>query len=69
MRFIIDTDLERVIVNDGFFKEIDKRNKILAENGAEDKKIDYEVFIKENIEKALKNAPIRKSDIKAYKNV
>ena len=34
MRFIIDTNLERIIVPDGFFNQIDKMNQVLVENGA-----------------------------------
>ena len=67
MRIIIDTELERIIVPNSFFNQIDKMNKILKDNGAEDKKIDYDAYIKEAIDKALKNAPIRKDDIKTLK--
>lgn len=63
MRIIIDTEKEKIIVPDSFFNQIDKMNKVLAENGA-DKKIDYEQFIKDAFEKASKNAPIRKADLK-----
>ena len=38
MRFIIDTTLERIIVPDSFFNQIDKMNQVLAEHGAADKK-------------------------------
>ncbi len=64
MRIIIDTEKERIIVPDSFFNQIDKMNKVLEENGAADKKIDYIKYIEEAFEKANKNAPIRKSDIK-----
>ena len=67
MRFTIDTNLNRVIVPDTFFNQIDKMNDVLISNGAEDKKIDYQVYIKEQIEKALKNAPVRKSDVASLK--
>lgn len=67
MRFTIDTELERVIVADSYFNQIDKMNKVLADNGAEDKKIDYVTYINDAFEKAMKNAPIRKSDIKSLK--
>ena len=67
MRIIIDTELERIIVPNSFFNQIDKMNKILKDNGAEDKKIDYDDYIKEAIDKALKNAPIRKDDLKTVK--
>lgn len=67
MRFTIDTELERIIVPDSFFTQIDKMNKVLAENGAADKKIDYVEYINAAIEKAQKNAPIRKVDLKSLK--
>jgi len=68
MRLIIDTELERVIVPDTFFNQIDKMNAVLAKHGGEQaKKIDYVEFIKEAIEKAMKNAPVRKSDLKSIK--
>jgi len=67
MRFIIDTELEKIIVPDTFFKQIDKMNDVLVKNGAEDKKIDYVKFINDAIAKAQKNAPIRKSDVKTAK--
>ena len=67
MRFIIDTELERIIVPESFFNQIDKMNKVLIENNAEDKKIDYVKYINDAIAKAQQNAPIRKSDIKSIK--
>lgn len=67
MRIIIDTELERIIVPDTFFTQIDKMNAVLIANGAEDKKIDYVEYIKTVIEKAQKNAPVRKSDVKTLK--
>ena len=67
MRFTIDTELERIIVPDSFFNQIDKMNQVLVENGAADKKIDYVQYINEAIEKAKKNAPVRKSDVKSLK--
>ena len=67
MRFIIDTNLERVIVPDSFFNQIDKMNQVLVDNGAADKKIDYVQYIKDAMEKAIANAPVRKSDVKSLK--
>lgn len=67
MRFIIDTELERIIVPESFFNQIDKMNKVLIENNAEDKKIDYVKYINDAIAKAQKNAPVRKSDVKSIK--
>ena len=64
MRIEIDTELERIIVPNSFFNQIDKMNKVLIENGAEDRKIDYVQYIKDSFEKAIKNAPVRKSDLK-----
>lgn len=63
MRFIIDTNMEKIIVPDSFFNQIDKMNKVLAENGAEDKKIDYVQYVNDAIAKAQQSALIRKSDI------
>ena len=67
MRFTIDTELERIIVPDTFFNQIDKMNAILIANGAEDKKIDYVDYINAAIAKAQKNAPVRKADVKTLK--
>ena len=67
MRFTIDTELERIIVPDTFFNQIDKMNAILIANGAEDKKIDYVEYINNAIAKAQKNQPIRKADVKSLK--
>ena len=67
MRFIIDTNLERVIVPDSFFNQIDKMNQVLVENGAADKKVDYVKYIKDAMEKAIANAPVRKADVKSLK--
>ena len=67
MRFISDTNLERVIVPDSFFNQIDKMNQVLVENGAADKKVDYVKYIKDAMEKAIANAPVRKADVKTLK--
>ncbi len=67
MRFIIDTDLERIIVPDSFFYQIDKMNQVLEQNGAGDKKIDYVQYINDAIEKAKAHAPVRKADLKTLK--
>ena len=67
MRFIIDTNLERVIVPDSFFNQIDKMNQVLVDNGAADKKINYVQYIKDAMEKAIANAPVRKADVKSLK--
>ena len=67
MRFIIDTNLERVIVPDSFFNQIDKMNQVLVDNGAADKKIDYVQYIKDAMAKAIENAPVRKGDVKSLK--
>ena len=64
MRLIIDTKLERIIVPDTFFNQIDKMNQVLAENGAE-QRVDYVQYINDAIAKAQKNAPVRKSDVKS----
>ena len=67
MRFIIDTNLERVFVPDSFFNQIDKMNQVLVDNGAADKKIDYVQYIKDAMAKAIENAPVRKGDVKSLK--
>ena len=67
MRFTIDTTLERIIVPDTFFNQIDKMNQVLTEHGSGDKQIDYVEYVNEAIAKAQKNAPVRKSDVKALK--
>ena len=67
MRFTIDTELERIIVPDTFFNQIDKMNAVLEENGAGDKKIDYVEYINAAIEKAQKHSPVRKADLKTLK--
>jgi len=67
MRFTIDTELERIIVPDTFFNQIDKMNAVLEANGAADKKIDYVKYINDAIAKAQKNAPVRKADVKTLK--
>lgn len=66
MRIIIDTEMERIIVPDSFFTQIDKMNKVLKESET-DKTIDYVGYIKKEFEKAYAQAPIRKSDLKQYK--
>ena len=64
MRIEIDTELNTIIVPNSFFNQIDKMNKVLKENGAEDKKIDYVQYVKDSFEKAIENALVRKSDLK-----
>ena len=71
MRIIIDTEKERIIVPDSFFNQIDKMNEVLKTHGGKNEKgepqqIDYVQYIKDAYEKAIKNAPIRKSDIKRW---
>jgi len=67
MRFTIDTELERIIVPDTYYKEIDKMNDILEKHGAGGNKIEYVGFVNEAIAKAQKKPLIRKSDVKALK--
>ena len=68
MRFTIDTNLERVIVPDSFFNQIDKMNQVLVKHGGENvQKIDYVQYIKDATTKAIANAPVRKSDVKTLK--
>ena len=63
MRIIIDTELNKIIVPDSFFNQIDKMNKVLAENKA-DKTVDYVQYIKGSFEKAIKEV---NKDIKVLK--
>ena len=64
MRIEIDTELNTIIVPNSFFNRIDQMNKVLAENGAEDKKIEYTKYVKDAFEKAINNKLVRKSDLK-----
>ena len=46
MRFTIDTEIDRIIVPDTFFNQIDERNAVFEEHGGKDvKKIACLVFI------------------------
>lgn len=67
MRIIIDTTLERVIVPDSFFNQIDKMNAVLAEHGGTETRIEYTQYISDAFNKASQNAPIRKSDVAALR--
>ena len=68
MRFTIDTELERIIVPDTFFNQIDKMNEVLTAHGGDNvKKIDYVEYINAAIEKAQQHAPVRKADVKSLK--
>ena len=67
MRFTIDTELERIIVPDTFFNQIDKINALLEANEDGHKKIDYVKYINDAISKAQKNARVRKADLKTLK--
>lgn len=68
MRFTIDTTLERIIVPDSFFNQIDKMNAVLTEHGGESvKPIDYIEYVNDTITKAQKHALARKSDIPTIK--
>lgn len=63
MRIIIDTEREAIVVANSFFTNIDKQNKVLADNGV-DKKVDYVEFIKKEFNKAINKPLLRQSDIK-----
>lgn len=65
MRFIIDTELERIIVPDSYYNQIDKTNKLIEANGG--KKIDYVQFVKDSYTKAIEKPLIRKEDIARIK--
>lgn len=64
MRIIIDTELNKIIVPNSFFNQIDKMNKLLEERGAGEKKIDYTQYVKDAYEKAISSPIVRQSDIK-----
>lgn len=64
MRITIDTSIDRVIVPDSFFNQVDKMNSMLKATDPNAKAIDYTAYLEKAIEKALENAPIRKSDVK-----
>ena len=63
MRITIDTNLNRVIVPDSFFNQIDKMNAMLKATNPDAKPIDYVEYLKKAIESATKSAPVRKSDV------
>lgn len=64
MRIIIDTELNRIIVPDSFYSNIEKMNKVLEESGT-DKKIDFVEYVKNAFEKAIKESMVRKDDPEA----
>lgn len=64
MRIVIDTSLDRVIVPDSFFNQIDKMNLMIKATNADQKEIDYKEYLKKAVMKALEHAPVRKSDVK-----
>ena len=64
MRFTIDTEIDRIIVPDTFFNQIDKMNAVLKEHGGEGTEIiDYVQYIKEAIARAEKRTPLSASRI------
>lgn len=73
MRIIIDTELERIIVPDSFFNQIDRMNKVLEENGVkaegkdEFKKVEYTAYVKKAFDTAAAKPLIRKADIPQYR--
>ena len=64
MRIIIDTSIDRVIVPDSFFNQIDKMNLMIKATDENQNAIDYKAYLEKAIAKALTNAPVRKSDLK-----
>lgn len=63
MRITIDTTLNRVIVPDSFFNQIDKMNSMLKATDADAKTVDYTEYLKKVVSSALENAPVRKADV------
>lgn len=62
MRIILDTEKGRIILPKSFFPQLDKMNKILIENGAADKKMTAEDYVKAQFEKAMKETMLRAED-------
>lgn len=67
MRITIDTEIERIIVPNTFFRAIDKKNEVLKEAGVENKTIDYTQYVKDCFEKAVQHSFVRKSDVPTLK--
>ena len=61
MRIIIDTDKGRIILPKAFFPQLDKMNKILTEGGL-DKKWTAESYVRDQVEKAMKETMLRAED-------
>ena len=64
MRITIDTSIDRVIVPDSFFNQIDKMNLMIKATDENQNPIDYKAYLEKAIAKAMQNAPVRKSDVK-----
>ncbi len=63
MRSTIDTEIDRIIVPDIFFNQIDERNAVFEEHGGKDeKKIDYVEDIKEAMLQQQTNSRQNKMD-------
>lgn len=60
MKITIDTEKEKIIVPDSFYKQIDKMNQNIQLGGGTS--IDYIDFVKMSFEKAIANPMVRKSD-------
>ena len=70
MRIIIDTELERIIVPDSFFNQIDRMNKVLEETtpeGQTAQKVDYTAYVKKAFTTASDKPLIRKADLAQYR--
>ena len=61
MRITLDTELERIIVPNSFFNNIDKVNKNIELGGG--KKVEYTEYVKTAFEKAIANPIVRKADL------
>jgi len=64
MRITIDTAINRVIVPDSFFNQIDKMNSMIKATDDKATPIDYKAYLEKAIKAAMENAPVRKSDVK-----
>lgn len=61
MKIIIDTEMEKIIVPNTFFANIDKINKNIELGGGTP--IEYTEFVKTQFEKAIANPIVRKADL------
>lgn len=61
MRIIIDTEKGRIILPKSFFTHLDRKNRTLAEGGA-NKRWEPEEYVRMQFEKAIKETMLRAGD-------